>query len=131
MTTLSASARDSTKALVRQTAALKTALKALVKSLPPNPDVRRVSRNCCVVSSKTLMAHKIFGRYSSWSPSYWINAEMERALCDIVDKSRPENLRKTIVQILRRGVYEIKYGQTMHIHPFVLKTMRRAWLRGN
>jgi hypothetical protein len=124
MTTLSASARDSTKALVRQTAALKEALKALVKSLPPNPDVRRVSSTCCVVSSSVMFAH------DNWSPSYWIGAEMQERICEIIDKARPENLRKTIVQILRRGIYEIEYGQTMHIHPFVLKAMRRAWLRG-
>ena len=127
---LSVSIRDSTKALAHQTATLKESLKALVKSLPPNPDVRLLSRNCCVVSSKTLMTHRIWDHYTSWSPSYWINAEMETALCNIIDKARPENLRKTVVQILRRGVYEVKYGQTMHIHPFVLKAMRRAWLRG-
>jgi len=124
MISLSADLRDSTKALARQTAALKESLKALVKSLPPNPDVRLLSRNCCVVSSKTLMTH------NNWSPSYWINAEMETALCNIIDKSRPENLRETIVQILRRGSYETQCRQMMHIHPFVLKAMRRAWLRG-
>lgn len=124
MPILSADLRDSTKALARQTAALKKSMKALVKSLPPNPDIRRISSNCCVVSSSSLLAH------DNWAPSYWIGAEMQERICELIDRARPENLRKTIVQILRRGVYEIKYGQTMRIHPYVLKAMRRTWLRG-
>jgi len=124
MISLSADLRDSTKALARQTAALKESLKALVKSLPPNPDVRRVSSNCCVVSSSTMLAH------DNWSPSYWIEAEMQERVCELIDRARPENLRKTVVQILRRGSYETQCRQTMRIHPFVLKAMRRAWLRG-
>jgi hypothetical protein len=124
MATLSADLRDSTKALARQTAALKESLKALLKSLPPNPDVRQVSSNCCVVSSSTLLAH------DNWSPSYWVGAEMQERVCELIDRARPENLRKTVVQMLRRGSYEISLGKRMHIHPFVLKAMRRAWLRG-
>jgi len=116
--------RDSAKALARQAAALKGSLKALVKSLPPNPDVRRVSSNCCVISSSVMFAH------GNWSPSYWIGAEMQERICEIIDNARPENLRKTIVQILRRGSYETQCRQTMRIHPNVLKAMRRAWLKG-
>ena len=122
---ISDSTRDLTKTIDRQTAELKAAVKALVKSLPPSPDVRRISRNCCVVSSSTMLAH------DNWSPSYWINAEMETRICELIDRARPENLRRTIVQILRRGSYEISLGKKMRIHPHVLKSMRRAWLWGN
>jgi len=121
---LSASVRDSTKALARQTAALKESVKALVKSLPPNPNVRQVSSNCCVVSSSAVFAH------DNWSPSYWVGAEMQERVCELIDRARPESLRKTVVQMLRRGSYEISLGKKMKIHPFVLKAMRHAWLRG-
>lgn len=94
---ISNSLRDSTKALARQTAALKESMKALVKNLPPNPDVRRVSRTCCVVSSSILLAH------DNWTPSYWTEGEMQERLCGIIDKTRPENLRRTIVQIVLRN----------------------------
>ena len=55
---------------------------------------------------------------------------MQGRVCEIIDRARPENLRKTVVQMLRRGSYEISLGKKMKIHPFVLKAMRRAWLRG-
>ena len=121
---ISDSTRDLTKTIDRQTAELKAAVKALVKSLPPSPDVRRISRNCCVVSSSTMLAH------DNWSPSYWINAEMETRICELINRARPENLRRTIVRILRNGTYENSHGKSMNIHPHTLKVMRHAWLWG-
>lgn len=124
----SADLRSLTIDLARRTAALKTELKALLKSLPPNPDAHLVAPNCCVVSFKALHSH------SNWSPSFWINSEMVTRISEIIDKSRPETLRRNIVHILRRGSYETVCGwsrsQTMRIHPAALKALRRAWLHG-
>jgi hypothetical protein len=122
MTTLSTTTRNFEKDMVRRAAALKDTIKALVKSLPPNPGLQRLGKNCGVVSSSLLMQH------SNWSPSYWLNNEMQTRLCEIIDKSRPENLRKNIVTILRQGSYETGYKQTMRIHPAALKALRQAWL---
>lgn len=122
MTTLSTTARDYEKDLVRRAAALKDTLKAIVKSLPPNPGVRLLTKNACVVSSHEVLNH------DNWSPSYWMNAEMGSALCEIINKSRPENLRRNIVTILRQGSYETGYKQRMRINPAALRVLRHAWL---
>ena len=119
----SLSLRTHTRDLEQRTLALKSQLKAMIQALPLNPDVKRLSKNCVLVSSNTLFSH------NNWSPSFWINAEMEQRICEIIDKSRPENLRKNIVHILRSGSYELKYGQSMQINPYVLKAMRKAWLK--
>jgi hypothetical protein len=125
--------RSLTIDLAKRTAALKAELKALLKSLPPNPDAHMIAPNCCVVSSKALRdccETRQGNKCSNWSPTFWINSEMITRISELIDKARPENLRKTIIHILRSGSYAALYGQTMRIHPAALKALRRAWLGG-
>jgi glutamate-1-semialdehyde aminotransferase len=115
-------ARTLAKDLEQRAAALKATLKAIAKSLPTDPSVRTLGRNCAIV-----MSSKMF-EVNNWSPSYWLPLAMSQTLCDVIDRARPENLRRLMVRMIRTGIY-VDSTKTRHtLHPAALKALRQAWL---
>lgn len=107
--------------LTEQAARLKEQLQALVKSLPPNPNVKLLN------AAGTVGVIRSTDLGNNWSPSYHLNASMSKRLCEIIERTPAEKLERTVVEILDDGRYKEIDGRPAEINRAALRLLRKAW----
>lgn len=97
---------------------LKQKLIDMVNGLPDSPDIKKLDKNCYLVSS-TLLA-----RHDNWSPGYWMSNDLKETLTRNIRNSM--DLDSLMSKLIERGTYKI--GDKMQtVHPYILKQIKEIW----
>lgn len=96
-------------------------LHALIRSLPPNPNVKLLN------AAGTVGVVKASALGNNWSPTYHLNASMAKRLCEIVERTPAEKLEQKMGDILDNGRYPESDGRMAEINRDALSLLRKAW----
>ena len=100
-------------ALMVKVNTIKLGISQMIADLPDNPDITRIGPQVFSISvSKTSIS-------MGWSPETYDFRAQYKALSELVEKARPEN----VVSVLTRTLDEGRIG-TIRLHPQVIGYIR-------
>lgn len=109
--------------LVSQIGIIKAQLIKQIQELPnATPGVKMLSKNCAIVSSKTVMENG-----GILSASYYINHENKKRLIERIERGSIESLGKMIDGIIERGSINHESGQCTKVSPAFIKALKEMW----
>jgi hypothetical protein len=118
------------RVLRNKKARLLKSLRDAIRNCPDNPHIKRISKNCFVMSSRHLSSR-------DWTPEYYNFPKQYNAICRALRKRTLEQVVPFLKRIIREGVVkkvhiENWYGRNMrltekvNIHPLVAENIKKV-----
>lgn len=91
-----------------------------VKTFPENRNIKRINRNCFIISSNVVFSDK----EKTLSAEYYDFAYQYKFICDRIKTVRLEGLINMVDKWIKTGYININDNQRLKLHPEVIKNLK-------